>query len=95
MIFEYDARVDALDITLSDGVVTRTLQLDPGTLIDLDAAGTLVSIEVIHPARDWPLADITEGYQLDPEDVAVLESLWGGSEGRPYPFTRERELAPA
>ena len=95
MTFQYDKQADALAIDLGDpdAPSMRTVQIDPGTLVDLDARGQLISIEVIHPARHWPLDQILEQYAIDPEDEAVLRSLW--AEGTPYPFeSTERELLP-
>jgi uncharacterized protein YuzE len=94
MTFDYDKQADALDITLSAGVVMRTVQIDPGTLIDLDAGGNVLSIELIHPARGWPLEELVAAYPLDPDDVTMLRSLW--TKGEPFPFeSAERVLQPA
>jgi uncharacterized protein YuzE len=94
MRFHFDEQADALDIELEAGITSRTVQIDVGTLIDLDSRGRVLSIEVIRPARLWPLEEILEHYELDPDDAAVLTSLW--STGGPYPFGRaDRELIPA
>jgi uncharacterized protein YuzE len=84
MTFEYDREADALEISLSGEIVARTVEIDPGTFVDLDAQGHLVAIEVIRPMRRWPLREILESYDVDPEDAAVLHALW--NEQSPYPF---------
>jgi uncharacterized protein YuzE len=87
----YDKIADALDITLvEDGFSVRTEQLDDGTLVDLDEQGRLVAIEVIRPARRWPLAEILERYEVAGDDAEVLESLW--AEPKTYPFADPSDL---
>lgn len=94
MRISYDETVDAVYITLADSTVERTVEIDPGTLVDVDRAGSLVGIEVIRPARDWPLNKIIEEYQLEERDLQALEALWpDDNEATPYPFTRRIELA--
>ncbi len=84
MTFHYDTEADALDIGLRAGIVARTVQLDAGTLVDLDAAGNVVSIEVIRPSRPWPLDELFARFPIAEDDAAVLRSFWG--ENKPYPF---------
>lgn len=91
MTFQYDREVDALDITIAEGIVARTVEVDRGTLVDLDAAGNLVAIEVIRPTRRWPLDEILAAYDLAESDAAVLRELW--SDNKPYPFAEPARLA--
>jgi len=84
MTIDYDREADAVEISLTGGLVARTLEIDPGTLVDLDAQGRLVAIEVIHPQRPWPLSQILEQFDVGAEDEAVLRALW--NEQSPYPF---------
>lgn len=63
MQYRYDTDADALYVTLSDSIVDRTTALsDPNVLIDYDAQGRPVGIEVIHPERAWPVAEIREAF---------------------------------
>ena len=74
----YDGDVDALSIRIAAGIIARTIEVDPGTLVDLDSLGNLVAIEVIHPARHWPLDEIIADYAIaDPGAVATLRAYWG------------------
>lgn len=94
MRISYDETVDAVYITLANSIVERTVEIDPGTLVDVDRAGNLVGIEVIRPARDWPLSKVTEEYRLKEHDLQALEALWpDDNAAAPYPFTRRIELA--
>ena len=52
----YDQQADALYIEVDDTPVARTLHIDRGTLVDLDSQGHLIGVELIRPARPWPLA---------------------------------------
>jgi uncharacterized protein YuzE len=59
MKVQYDQAADALYITLAEGVqVSRTVQIDAGTLVDLDRFGNVRGIEVVRPGRTWPLDEI-------------------------------------
>jgi uncharacterized protein YuzE len=84
MLLDFDTTAQALDISLSDAAVARTVEIDSGTLVDLDEGGRVVSIEVIHPSRQWPLGEILERFELATEDAAVLTSLW--RENAAFPF---------
>jgi uncharacterized protein YuzE len=84
MTFEYDTEADALDISLSGEIVAQTIEFDPGTLVDVDAQGNIVAIEVIRPMRPWPLKTILDQFNVGPQDAAVLLALW--NEQSPYPF---------
>lgn len=58
MKLTYDHEDDALYVKLVEGErVSRTEQLDTGTLVDLDRFGRVLGIEVIRPARRWPLEE--------------------------------------
>lgn len=94
----YDREADALEIRLVDGVaVDRTEQLEPGTMVDLDRRGRAVAIELIRPARPWPLDEIVERFHVDEETARVLASFsaTAGNAGNAYPFARPEELTSA
>jgi uncharacterized protein YuzE len=89
--YRYDTDADALDIRLrEDAVVARTEQIDSGTLIDLDQDGEVIAIEVLRPARRWPLDEILERFSLDEEQAEILRSQWGAP--RSYPFAEPTEV---
>jgi uncharacterized protein YuzE len=75
----YDQVADALYITLRDGEVARTLQLDPGTLVDVDQHGVPVGVEVLHPARDWPETQLLEA-GVDRGSLELMLQLRGGGD---------------
>jgi uncharacterized protein YuzE len=67
-----DLDADALYIRLTDDEVTRTVQVDKGTLVDLDPAGAVVGIEIIQPARTWPLEEILGRFGVSEHDAREL-----------------------
>ena len=73
---EYDADADALYLRLGTGRVARTDEVDPGTLVDLDLDGHILGIEVIHPARQWPLGQVLARYVVADDDRDLLVALF-------------------
>lgn len=72
----YDVDADAIYLHLSSGKVDHTDTLDAGTLVDVDAAGLPVGIEVLHPARRWPLDEVLARYRVSASDSALLRALF-------------------
>lgn len=76
MKVEYDQQADALYITLAElAEVARTVQIDSGTLVDLDGRGWLVGVEIIRAARPWPLDEILSRFRADFTDARLLRLL--------------------
>jgi uncharacterized protein YuzE len=82
MISTYDADADALYLAFTDADVARTHCIDDGTIVDMDASGAIVGIEVLRPARDWPVDQILAAYEFSPVDRALLEAMYGGGHRR-------------
>lgn len=72
MTLEYDLDVSALYVRLCDGQVARTRQLDDNTLIDLDAAGNVLGVEVVAIDHPWALAEVL---QMDGVSVAAKAQM--------------------
>lgn len=78
MQIRYDADADALYVQLQvapELPVSRTRQYDEGTLVDLDRFGNLIGIEVLQPARAWPLDAILENHAVSKDDQKILRDL--------------------
>lgn len=76
MNIELDAEADALYISLRErhGKIARTAEVggDVSTMVDLDAEGNLLGIEVLSPQRPWPLAEILRQWEIPAADAAML-----------------------
>jgi uncharacterized protein YuzE len=72
-----DEKTDALYIYLSDGRPAATRQIAQGTVVDLDADGRLIGIEVICLHRAWPVEEILEAYPVSEADETRLRRLAG------------------
>jgi uncharacterized protein YuzE len=71
----YDQQADALYIELEAAAVAHTVEIDRGTLVDLDNQGRLIGVELIRPARPWPLNTILGRFPTDPSDAHLLRLL--------------------
>jgi uncharacterized protein YuzE len=71
----YDNDADALEITLRPGIVCQTIEIDAGTLVDVDELGDVLSLEVIRPSRPWPLHEIFERFAIDERDAEQLRAM--------------------
>lgn len=76
----YDSDADALEITLGQGIVCRTIQIDVGTLVDIDEHGDVVALEVIRPMRPWPLDEILARFRIADRDADQLRAMQIGSD---------------
>lgn len=90
---QYDWDADCLYIQLTDEPVSRTETLDAGTLVDLDRRGQLRGIEVIRPARPWPLEKIINRYPLSEQDARILRQLPSPGQGERYLYGPEPLVA--
>jgi len=70
----YDRQADALYLKLASSEIARTVEIDSGTLADVDSRGWLVGVEVIRPDRDWPLDDILSKFHVDDRDERDLRA---------------------
>jgi uncharacterized protein YuzE len=72
----YDLDANALYITMTERSIVRTAEIDSGTLVDLDADGAVVGIEVITPDRCWPVEDVLTKFRVSPDDAAQLRAYF-------------------
>ncbi len=83
---DYDA--DALYIELAeDAAAARTVEIDPGTLVDLDDNDRVIGIEVIHPARPWPLDEILARFDIPAREAGELRAYFPSAPRRAIPAT--------
>jgi uncharacterized protein YuzE len=55
MKFDYDPKIDALYIRLSDTKIVESEEVQPGIVLDFDDSGKVVGVEVLNAsAREQP-----------------------------------------
>lgn len=72
-----DLDADALYVRLADASVAETVEIDPGTMVDLTADGAVVGIEVIRPNRQWPLREILDRFPVPAHERDLLLAMYG------------------
>ncbi len=72
-----DANADALYVQLGEQRVHSSIEMDPGTLVDVDEDGAVVGIEVLRPARDWPLDQVLEQFTIGERERVLLGAMFG------------------
>ena len=60
MKMHYDEQVDALYLSLNECDVVESEEVKPGIILDFDATGEVVGIEVLDVKRRVPSADLKE-----------------------------------
>jgi len=73
---KYDLNVGALYIRLTDQAVARTREIDDNTVVDIDADGGIVGIEVISIGHPWALDDILHDYAIPSAAAAQLRAYF-------------------
>ena len=68
-----------------------TLRFDHGTLVDFDRSGTVVGIEVLQPARGWPLDEVKARWLLGPATLATRKSGSSPRSGTRAPRAAKRQ----
>jgi uncharacterized protein YuzE len=61
----FDSDVDGLTFVVSDRAVARTVEAGEGRLVDLDADGNVVAIEILGASHGIQLQDLAESYDLE------------------------------
>lgn len=51
MKFDYDPKEDALYLRLSEADIVESEEVQPGIILDFDAAGTVVGVEVLRASQ--------------------------------------------
>lgn len=51
MKFEFDPQADAIYLELTDAEVEESREIQPGIIMDYDAEGRIVGIEVLHVSK--------------------------------------------
>jgi uncharacterized protein YuzE len=51
MKFDYDPKVDALYVRLNEAAIAESEEVQPGIILDFDASGTVVGVEVLRASQ--------------------------------------------
>ena len=76
MRLKYDMNVGALYVRLADAPVARTREINDNTMVDLDANGEVIGIEVVSMTHPWPLDEILSDYAIPPDEEAQLRAYF-------------------
>jgi uncharacterized protein YuzE len=60
MKVQYDSDVDALYITLAEGEAADSDELQPGVIVDFDANGNVVGLEILHVKKRTPAINVNQ-----------------------------------
>lgn len=66
----YDSETDTLTVILTDTEITESDEDKPGIILDYDASGNLVSLEILDASRRVGLPNQIE-YRVVPSSVTV------------------------
>jgi uncharacterized protein YuzE len=66
----YDSETDTLTVILADTEITESDEDKPGIILDYDASGNLVSLEILDASRRVGLPNQIE-YRVVPSSVTV------------------------
>jgi uncharacterized protein YuzE len=75
MSWTFDADSQSLYIRLTDHQIAEQDEMPDGTVVDLDAEGEAVGIEVLRTWAPWDLAAVAERLRLSDETVQYLQSV--------------------
>ncbi|MFJ6900096.1 DUF2283 domain-containing protein [Streptomyces hokutonensis] len=72
----YDLDADAMYLQVSSEIVHHTVEVDSGTMVDVATDGSVVGIEIVTPARNWPIDRMLVEFEISDEATALLRSLY-------------------
>ena len=75
MKWTHDGAADALYVEMSDAQIDRTVELDDGTIVDLDIEGRIVGVEILALSSGWSSTELSESFDLSPYDLHALEAI--------------------
>ena len=90
MKITYDKKVDALNLSLRAGIVSKTLEIAPEIMVDMDKKGNTLNIEIVGASHQdymryfgnsWNLtvADFVTKLMIASKNINDLTSFLGGN----------------
>lgn len=78
---EFDREANALYIRIGEGEVARTVDVDDYRIVDIDAGGAVLGVEVLYPADNLQIAALARqfgfAHLLDDIDEAIVDAMGG------------------
>ena len=75
MRWEFDAEAGSLYVYLAAGEAHHQEEMPDGVIVDVDASGRAVGIEVVSAWAPFDFHEIAQRYALDESDIASLDFL--------------------
>lgn len=76
MTYEYDTRVNILYIRLKkDNIIERQIEIENGTIVDVDSRNRPIGIEIISPDSGWDMEPIEHQISLKRDEFDYVKSL--------------------
>lgn len=95
MRLKYDMNAGALYIRLTDAPVARTREVDDNTMVDLDADGEVIGIEVVSITHPWPLDEVLRSYAIPAGEEAQIRAYFRSPAFQAAPAVSIDRNAPA
>ncbi|HXN60556.1 MAG TPA: DUF2283 domain-containing protein [Acidimicrobiales bacterium] len=75
MSWTFDVESQSLYVRLSDEAIEGQIELDDGTIVDVDAEGNAVGVEVLRAWAQWDFRAVAERFELSEDAAKFLELL--------------------
>lgn len=72
MRWTYDLNSDALYVYLDDEPVSGQVEMADGSVVDVDAQGRAVGVEVLSASKGWDIGAVIQRFNLDAETGEAL-----------------------
>lgn len=73
--WKYDGAADAIFVRLRDGKPVSQEMVAESIIVDLDASGALLSVEVLDASQGWDMAEITRRFDVDERAQELIGRL--------------------
>ena len=75
MKYSYDSFSDALYVTVEEEPIDHSEELPDGIVLDIEAKGRLVGVDVMVPSKGWDPRPVIERFGLASADAHFLKNL--------------------
>jgi uncharacterized protein YuzE len=75
MSWTFDVESQSLYVKLSDGEISRQVEMTDGTIVDVDEADNAVGVEVLRAWAPWDVRAVVSRFNLSEDTAKFLEVL--------------------